>query len=136
MSEPRKDENQPKHFPTNKQFLLIIFGIAVIGVVVIVLIYVSDQPEVESAQQSPPNVIPEITNAMNPDKFDINNFDKCVMLLIDYVKSVEIFDSTQSSTNKMKVNDIMAQYDSLNCPLVESQLSQTDQYKNRDNLEQ
>ena len=131
MSEPRKDENQPKHFPTNKQFLLIIFGIAIIGVVVMVLIYVSDQPEVETTQQSPPSVISEITNPINPDEFNIANFDRCVKLLIDYVKTYGIFESTQSNADKIKLNDILSQYNDLNCPLVENQLSQTDQYKNR-----
>ena len=135
MSEPQK-QPEKKSFWSTKNLLILGLLFVSIGVVFGYFAYYSGESALEPAQQSPPNVIPKITNAMNPDKFDINNFDECVKLLIDYVKSVEIFDSTKTSTNKIKVNDIMAQYDSLNCPLVESQLSQTDQYKNRNDLEQ
>mgnify|MGYP001564307289 FL=1 len=136
MSEPRKEENKPK--PKSKILIAILIGVIIIGVtlggayVFVYLVYYS-QVEPESAQRIPPNVIPEIANPINPDKFNVANFDRCVKLLIDYVKTYGIFESTQSKEDKIKLNDILSQYNDLNCPLVENQLSQTDQYKNRNN---
>ena len=98
----------------------------------VIILYVYDPLEViEPAQQSPPNVMPEITNAIEPDKFNVANFDRCVKLLIDYVKTYGIAEVTHNSADKFKLKDILSQYNDLNCPLVENQLSQTDQYKNR-----
>ena len=134
MSEPQK---QPEKKPIlDKKTILFLIGITVIGlsIYVVLNIYFPDEPEI--TQQSPPNVMPEIINPIEPNKFNVANFDRCVKLLIDYVKIYGIFDSTQSSTDKIKLNDILSQYNDLNCPLVENQLSQTDQYKNRNNLEQ
>ena len=97
-----------------------------------VIYYVSvNQPEVEPTQQSPPNVIPEIKNPIESDKFNIANFDRCVKLLIDYVQSFPFPGDKLDTQGQIKQNDILSQYNNLNCPLVEDQLSQTPQYKNR-----
>ena len=94
------------------------------------------EPKPEITQQSPPNVIPEIPNPINTDKFNIANFDRCVKLLIDYVQSFPFPGDKLDTQGQIKQNDILSQYNNLNCPLVEDQLSQTPQYKNRNNLEQ
>ena len=130
MSEPQK---QPEKKPVlTKRFtlFLVIFTAIGLSIYVILNVYYPSE-ELEPAQQSPPSVIPEITNPINTDKFNVANFDRCVKLLIDYVKTYGVFDSTKDSTEKIKLNDILSQYNDLNCPLVENQLSQTDQYKNR-----
>ena len=93
------------------------------------------QEEIKPTQQSPPSVIPEIVNPINPDKFNVANFDRCVKLLIDYVQSFPFPGDKLDTQGQIKQNDILSQYNNLNCPLVEDQLSQTPQYKNRNNLE-
>ena len=110
----------------------------IIGSVTLTYVLTNYFPESESepAQQSPPSVIPEITNPINPDKFNIANFDRCVKLLIDYVQSFPFPGDKLDTQGQIKQNDILSQYNNLNCPLVEGQLSQTPQYKNRNNLEQ
>ena len=130
MSEPQK---QPEKQPIlTKRVILFLVAVIVIGSFAYIILNIYYPiPESEITQQSPPSVIPEITNAIEPDEFNIANFDRCVKLLIDYVKTYGVFDSTQSSADKIKLNDILSQYNDLNCPLVENQLSQTDQYKNR-----
>ena len=137
MSEPQKQPEKISFWHTKKAFVLG-FSLISIGVIFGYIAYdVSvNQSELEPAQQSPPSVIPEIPNPINPDKFNVANFDRCVKLLIDYVQSFPFPGDKLDTQGQIKQNDILSQYNNLNCPLVEDQLSQTPQYKNRNNLEQ
>ena len=136
MSEPRKEENKPKPL-LSKNVVWSLIGTLIIGISVYAVMNFYDPLEaIEPTQQSPPSVIPEITNPINPDKFNIANFDRCVKLLIDYVQSFPFPGDKLDTQGQIKQNDILSQYNNLNCPLVEDQLSQTPQYKNRNNLEQ
>ena len=132
MSEPQK-QPENNQYPSKRFVIFLLLGIAIMGSVgIYVIYYVSvNQPEVEPTQQSPPNVIPEIKNPIESDKFNIANFDRCVKLLIDYVQSFPFPGDKLDTQGQIKQNDILSQYNNLNCPLVEDQLSQTPQYKNR-----
>jgi hypothetical protein len=134
LSEPQK---QPEKKPIlTKRVILFLVAVIVVGSSAYVILNVYDPLEViEPAQQSPPNVIPEITNPIKSEKFNIADFDRCVKLLIEYVQTSPFPGDKLDSQDQIKLNDILSQYEGLNCPLVEDQLSQTPQYKNRNSLE-
>ena len=90
-------------------------------------------PEPEITQQSPPNVI---TNSNEPS-MNKELLDRCVILTIDMVKA-EPYDDGKSVeyTNDKDVVSKRTEWKLLDCASVEHLVTETYEWKNRNNLEQ
>lgn len=128
---------KPKPFLTKERKIIITTLIIATVSVVSLLAYLDYldslvTPDIVIQTQTPE---PENTYNVDMSKFDIADFGKCVKLLIDYTKLTPYQGETDRNTlDDIKQNDILSQYNELNCSLVENQLSQTPEYKHRNDL--
>ena len=115
--------------------LLIISVIISISLVVSVLVYLNFQvDDVIPVVIKEPEPVEKEMELAKDTRFNVANFDRCVDLLIDYVGVHDSIDEELQALNEIKKSNILVDYYDLNCNLVENQLSQTDQYKNRNAL--
>ena len=130
MSEPQKEPTKHNH---KKHLVLLIALSIIIASGVVVILYFNDWNGNKGVTEFVKgDVVPEPQKEpIKSEKFDITNFGKCVRLLIDYVKNTPYMGEKLDTPTEIKLNDILSQYNELNCPLVEDQLSQTPSYKHR-----
>lgn len=119
------EKNQQSFLARNKILISIIVPMVL---VLSLLVYLNIQFESINPTQ---DAIKKQIEPTQDIRFNIENFDGCVDLLINYTSIVSSSDEKIEKINEIIKSDILAKYNAVNCQLVENQLSQTDKYKNR-----
>ena len=116
----------------NKTIIISIIIPIVLALTVLVYLNYTIEPVVPITVNEP---VKEQIEFAKDAMFNVANFDRCVGLLIDYTGVHDSTDEAIQTLNEIKKADILADYYELNCNLVENQLSQTDAYKHRNDLQ-